>query len=556
MIANRALRLLGHRVRRTNIRLLLYAICTPVFKSSLYRRLLEKSGNEAPEFLPTDTWPGNANRGSITVEGDFECLGTVIRDADTPWLATSVSDAWLTNVSEFDWLRDLRAVGSDAARARARGLIKRWIETHGSRWQRNSWRPAVTGVRLANWLGQREFLAIGADTNFLNQFDGSVHQQNRYLRHVIKFIPVGFDRILACKGLILTALSTKNSRQLSRWIKHLDREIEQQILGDGGHVSRSPSIELSLLRHLIEIRSALRDAKEEVSHTLQTAIDKTAPMVRFFRHGDGGLGLFNGSDEDEGWLIDVVLTRSEARGKPLESAPHIGFERLSANRTLLLVDVGKPPPAGFDQRAHAGTLSFEMSVGKERVITNCGAHFGATEAWREVQRTTAAHSTLIVENMNSAELLSMGGIGSRPNSVSSERRELDGNIWVNASMIGYGGAANADHTRNIYLSANGGDIRGEDTLSGGDSQKFVARFHLHPAVQASLVRQANTVLIRTPSGSGWRFRASGGVISLQESVYLGFPGQVKRTEQVVISAATQNGNGQIKWAISRLADEN
>ena len=65
-----------------------------------------------------------------------------------------------------------------------------------------------------------------------------------------------------------------------------------------------PAIELSLLRHLIDIRSALRDAKEDVSHALQTAIDKTAPMVRFFRHGDGGLALFNGSDEDEGWLID------------------------------------------------------------------------------------------------------------------------------------------------------------------------------------------------------------------------------------------------------------
>ena len=122
-------------------------------------------------------------------------------------------------------------------------------------------------------------------------------------------------------------------------------------------------------------------------------------------------------------------------------------------------------------------------------------------------------------------------------------------------MTGSAGPGTADHTRRLYLSANGGDIRGEDTVSGAESQKFVARFHLHPAVQASLVRQANSVLMRTPSGSGWRFRASGGVISLQESVYLGLPGQVKRTEQVVISAATQNGSGQIKWAISRLADE-
>ncbi|NKB20003.1 MAG: hypothetical protein GKS01_05595 [Alphaproteobacteria bacterium] len=555
MIANRALKLLGHRVRRASIRQLLYSISTPVFKSNIYKRVLEKSGSEAPKFLPTDIWPGNANRGSVTVEGDFECLGTVIRDADKPWLATSVSEAWLTSVSEFDWLRDLRAVGSDAARIRARELIARWIETHGSHWQKTSWRPSITGVRLANWLGQREFLAIGADTTFLNQFDGSVQQQNRHLQHTAKLIPTGFDRILAYKGLILTALSAKNSRQLTRWAKLLDREIDVQILADGGHVTHSPSIELSLLRHLIDIRSALRDAKEEVSHTLQTAIDKTAPMVRFFRHGDGGLALFNGSDEDEGWLIDVVLTRSEARGKPIDSAPHSGFERLAANRTLVLMDVSETSPSGYDQQAHAGTLSFEMSVGKERVITNCGAHFGATEAWLDAQRTTAAHSTITIEDMNSAELIPAGGIGGRPSSVSALRREADGNIWIDASMLGYSGQGATNHTRRLYLSANGGDIRGEDTVNAGDSQKFVARFHLHPTVQASLVRQANSVLMRTPSGSGWRFKASGGVISLQESVYLGIPGEVKRTEQVVISAATQNGTGQIKWAISRLADE-
>ena len=139
MIANRALRLLGHRVRRANIRQLLYAISIPVFKSSLYRRLLEKSGNEAPQFVPTDIWPGNANRGSVTVEGDFECLGTVIRDADKPWLASSVSDAWLANVSEFDWLRDLRAVGSDAARIPS-------TRTYYAM-DRNPWEPVADDIR-------------------------------------------------------------------------------------------------------------------------------------------------------------------------------------------------------------------------------------------------------------------------------------------------------------------------------------------------------------------------------------------------------------------------
>ena len=556
MIASRALTLLGHKIRRANARKILLAICSLIFKTKIYKRFLERSGKEPPVFQPTDLWPGNANQGTVAVDGDFEFMGTIIRDAEMPWMATSVSDIWLTGVAEFDWFRDLRAVGTDAARAQTRNLISRWIDSHGSRWQRFAWSPSRTGNRVANWLGQREFIVAGADAEFLHQMDGSTHEQARYLQQIAALLPKGFDRFLVYKALILYALSTKNQRQQVRWCKMLDREISSQILGDGGHVSRNPTAQLALLRHLIDIKSALKDAKEEISPNLQNAIDKIAPMVRFFRHGDGGLALFNGSDENEGWLIDIVLTRSEAPGKPLDSAPHCGFERMAANRTLLIMDVGTPPPIDFDDQAHAGALSFEMSVGKDRIISNCGAHWGASDSWIDVQRTTAAHSTVTVEDVNSAVVIGGNGIGSRPKAVSSERKDADGNIWIDASIAGYRGQTATNHNRRIYLSANGGDIRGEDTVTGGDSKKFVARFHLHPTIQASLVRQANSVLMRTPSGSGWRFRASGGVISLQESVYLGVPGQVKRTEQVVISAATQNGTGQIKWAVSRLAGEN
>ncbi len=550
-----ALKVLKQRLKRINTRLILFAVISATFRTRIYRRVGAKLLSEAPKFQITNLWPGNVNQGLVIMEGDFEFLGTQIHDSDMPWMAKNVSDEWLASLAEFNWLQDLRAVGTDAARDRARHLISLWIDTDGSRGGKNSWLPSVVGNRLSNWIDQREFLAAGADPSFLNKLDASIYQHNRFLKHLRLLIPPGFGKIIALKGLILSALSNRNHRYLIRLCKHLDREIAAQVLGDGGHPSRNPIVEVELLRHLIDIRTALKNSNEEVSRHLENAIDKVAPMVRFFRHGDGGLALFNGSNEGEGWLIDVILTRSEARGKPFASTPHSGFERMSTNRTLLIMDVGNPASIGFDEHAHSGALSIEMSVGKERIITNCGAYIGAADSWADVQRTTAAHSTVTLENLNSAELLMGGGIGIRPESVASERLEADGNIWINAALVGYGGQKQFTHSRRIYLSANGGDIRGEDTISGGDREKFVARFHLHPSIQSSLVRQASSVLLRTPSGSGWRFKASGGVISLQESIYLGLPGQVKRAEQIVISSATQNGLGQIKWALSRLADE-
>ena len=552
MMSNYILGQIKHKALRLSVRQGLYQIALPLFRSRARKIKHPKSNLGLIKNPMSDCWPGKANQGSKILDGDFEFLGKIIHQSDRPWLVQDASDSWIENVAGFDWLDDLRAVGTDTARIKIRELILLWIKTQEFEKQNLAWKPEITGRRLANWLGHREFLSTGADIDFINEFQSSILRQTLFLRQVEKLIGPGFNRIETYKGLILSSLSISNKRLLKKWCKNIDREIAQQILVDGGHISRNPATLLMFLRHLIDIRSALKNSNEDISEIIQHTIDKISPMIRFFRHGDGGLALFNGSDENEGWLIDIILGRSEARGNPINSTPHIGFERLEANRTLLLIDTGNSPPINFDIGSHAGALSFEMSVGKERIITNCGAHIGAIDSWSEVQRTTAAHSTITVEDLNSAELLRKGGIGTRPHSVQAKRQEGDGNVWIDASLTGYGGNKIVNHHRRIYLAANGNDVRGEDKITGKDSQKFIARFHLHPTVRASMVGHADTVLIRTPRGLGWRFKSSGGAVSLQEGVYLGLSGQIKRTEQIVVSSVTKGETGQIRWAISRV----
>lgn len=525
-----------------------------LYGSRLWRMTLPRRGLRPAAPAPTDMWPGDASRGAVIVKGDFELAGKAIREAEAPWLAYGVSVDWLAAVSRFEWLRDLRAVGNDAARQRARQLIRRWIDTHGV-WHSTAWQPDILGARVASWIGHSDYLTGGADDDFRNDFYRSLARQVGHLRRVARHAAPGAPCVEALKGLILASLVFDDQKLLERSLEELSEEIERQVLGDGGTVLRNPSRQLDYVRHMIDIRSALRNAQQEVPHWVQTTIDRMAPMLRFFRHGDGGLALFNDSCEEEGWLIDVVLTRSEARGKPLESAPHSGFERLTANRTTIIMDVGKPPPKGYDTMAHAGALSFEMSVGRERLVVNCGAHHGDSTAWVAAQRTTAAHSTVTVDDVNSVEILDGGGMSQRPVTPSVDRKEADGDIWLEATHDGYQRTFGLIHSRRLYLGANGGDLRGEDTLTGEGNRKFVVRFHLHPSVRASKVQDRNAVLLRLPGGSGWRFRASGGVVSLQESVYLGTGTGVKRTEQIAVSAATQHGRGQVKWAFSRLSDD-
>lgn len=538
-----------------NVSKLFYA--TPVYRYTLLAR--------APRDLsrvPPDAWPGSADRGADIVSGEFSFFGEAVRGGLRAWRPGGMSDAWLAELHSFDWLRDLRALGGDGARRQARELVGDWL-LRQSNWHEVAWRPDVLGSRLFAWLGQHDFFCASADDTYRQDYLTSLVRQ---AKHLSRALPGGVDGaglIQAAKGLIAAGLSLPgHSTWTTQGLKVLERACTQQILADGGHISRSPLVQTQVLRHLVDIRSALLAAQREVPGFLMAAIDRTAPFLRMLRHNDGGLALFNGSNEGRGWLVDMLLAQADSRGRPLTSAPHSGFERIVANRTILLMDTGAPDANTEEANAHASTLAIEVSVGRERIIVNCGARPSAREPWGQVQRSTAAHSTMIVDDTNSSEILAHGRAGRHPANIAVERNDENGHVWLSASHDGYGPLFSITHQRRFYIDASGDDIRGEDLmLQEGDGIRpprgFALRFHLHPTVQASLVQNGNAVLLRLPSGTGWRLIAEGGTVSLAESVYLGGNDEIRRSEQVVVSGAFDPADedgivAQVKWALKKV----
>jgi len=309
-------------------------------------------------------------------------------------------------------------------------------------------------------------------------------------------------------------------------------------------------VQLAVLRDLIDLRAALRLAHIEVPAAVQQAIERMAPMLRFFRHGDRRLALFNGSVEEDAVIVDLALTRSETRGHPPKEAPHGGFQRLQAGQSLIVVDTGKPSPRGFDEVAHAGTLSFELSHGRDRIIVNCGGYRGTNPAWRRVARASAAHSVLVIGDTNSTEILADGALGRTPDSVRCERAEEGGHQWIAASHDGYRQRFGITCARELYLAADGDDLRGEDKLTGRAGAAFAVRFHLHPAVEASLIAGSGGAMLRLPGGAVWRLRAAGAEMSLGESIYLG-TGELRKTQQIVLSGTTGPSGATLRWALRR-----
>ena len=517
------------------------------YGSALYHlRLLGRAPRELG--LRLEPWPGDPLNGEALLAGEFRHQHETVRAPSPPWRATA-SEEWLASLHSFSWLADLAAVGSDLAWQTARNWTADWL-IHFDIYDRLAWRADVVGERLFTWL--EYFDKLGDEPELQQALLVSLGRQTRHLAKVALREEPGLKRLAALRGLIAALAAQMQERPLNRVLQQFAKEIETQILPDGGHAARNPEAQLTALRYLVDARAALTASHNEIHGAIQQAIDRAAPMLRFFRHGDGQFSLFNGSNENDGALIDRVLMRADAKGRPPATAPHTGYERLRAGHSLVLFDCGKPPPSGFDNDAHAGALAFEISYGRERLIVNCGAYRGPSAEWRGATRATAAHSTLIVGDTSSAEIRADGSFGEGPTEVTSMRAEDAGAQWVAASHDGYKKNFGLTHARQLFLSADGEDLRGEDRLTGRAGQGFAIRFHLHPDVQASLAQDGNAVLLRLPSGIGWRLRMQGAVLSVAESIYVG-AGTMKKTRQVVLDGHVGTTGAIVKWALRREA---
>lgn len=482
------------------------------------------------------------------MKGELE-LGGVVHPL-RPGVWNQITDAPVSRAAahSFTWLRDLRALGTDAARSRARTLIADWITTQHA--DVLAHRPDVIGARIAAWLGHYDFFAASADDVFRQKLMVSLVTEAHTLATAMPPEELDERALTALKGLTAAAVALpEHSGLLTRALRFLPQEIARQVLPDGCHVERSPAMQLAALQDLTEIRSLLQGASVTSPQQLAAAIERMAPALRTLRHGDGGLALFNGTKEESADLIDLVLTHAGRSGRAASALPDAGFHRLAAGKSVLIVDAGAPAPKGLDRLAHAGTLSFELSVGRERLIVNCGAESAASTAWRDALRATAAHSTLVIADVNSSEL-APEGLGRRPEKIEVERQEAGGAHWLETSHDGWLKPFGAIHRRRLYMAESGEDVRGEDAVEAPAPQSFTIRFHLHPTVTASLQQDGEAALLRLPSGAGWRLRAEGARMTLEESIYLGGR-EGRRAEQVVLSGYA-DGPQQVKWAISKV----
>ncbi len=528
-----------------------------------YRRLLKGRLPDHIAFYPVDVEPRRLEDADAFLRGRFRLAGEMadLRGGGSVFDARPPSSAWAEALHSFDWLPPLAAAGGEPARVLATNLIGQWIKRN-NRYSEPAFLPHILARRLVRLFAHSRFVLADADVLWRSKFFVSLREQSKLLARLASCAPDGVPRFETATALALSGACLDDSPvRLEAGMKRLDEEIARQILPDGGHVTRSPEALLHAYRSLIMVVDALKARALAPSPAQRSAQDRIAPMLRFFRHGDGALALFNGGSEGDARMIAALLARDEVRGQPFAHARHSGYQRLVAGRSIAVLDCGAPPPGAFSNDAHAGCLAFEFGSGPQRVVVNCGAVSGAHPDWETALRATAAHSTVTLADQSMAHVLSDGLarslIGARllggPAEVDSRRIETANGWTVEAHHDGYVREFGVLHERRLTLSPNGLVLTGADRLiprgRAAGAIPFAIRFHIHPDVRLS-PSESGGIVLKLPNGEGWRFRASGSP-AIEESVYLG-TGQVRRTEQIVVTGTIKDSPVETGWVLEQI----
>lgn len=536
------------------------AALTRLYLSPFMRWRFGRGEPEKLVLAPQDLRASDPTRAAEIVDGRYTFVGkTIVLNEVSPFAIAPPSPAWRETLLGFTWLRHLRAAEGAAGKQAARRLVSEFVRSN-LRFQREALDPVLTARRLLSWVSMAPMVLDGADRGFYKAFIRAIAWQASYLLHAGRTTTDGMPRLLCAVAVMQVSLCLTDRvslrRPAQRWLVN---ELNRQILSDGIHISRNPQANIELLLDLLPLRQSFSARNAVAPPELLGAIDRMMPMLRFFRHADGAFGAFNGMGYTQSHLIATLLAYDDARGKPVQNAPHGGYQRVEGHGAVLLVDTGTPPPIAVSQDAHAGTLSFEFSADNARLVVNCGAPAPGRENWRHLARSTGAHSTAIVGDASSSHFAGgtrkpgMGGraILSGPKHVPVQRESTPTAVTLTASHDGYRHDFGLIHKRELTLSQITGALEGRDSfLDHNDKpwhgkQPVLLRFHLHPAVAARPANGDTQIVMTLPNGKEWLFLADV-PFALAETAHLANPEGPRRSVQIVMTLP--EGENAMSWA--------
>lgn len=387
------------------------------------------------------------------------------------WNFSAHGKLWTYNLNYFEFLAQ-----PDLPKTTGLDLIHHFIDQESQ--LRDGMEPFPISLRVLFWI---RFLTVHQIQE--ERIDQSLYWQLTLLKKRLEYHLMG-NHLLENGFALLMGSSYFADKKLFQLAESLLREqLEEQILPDGAHFERSPMYHQLMLYRLLDVINVLKhnpfSASDRLLPFLQQKAERMLSWLRQMVFSNGTLPRVN--DSTPGIAPSPAELFEYAARLGLEipdlSLGESGYRKYKTNCFELLIDVGPIGPDYIPGHAHSDTFNFVLHHRDQALIVDTGISTYEKNTRRNLERSTAAHNTVMVAGKEQSEVWGGFRVAKRARIASL----TISNGQVVATHDGYR-SLGVFHQRSFSWKTD--QIEIHDQLSG--DQIAVASLHFHPQVRIQL----------------------------------------------------------------------
>tara|TARA_B100001996_G_scaffold197505_1_gene151239 strand:+ start:1278 stop:2903 length:1626 start_codon:yes stop_codon:yes gene_type:complete len=513
--------------------------------SKIYNKKISKISSKTLEYKPSP------NLLDCLIKYEKKKIKIEDLYLNSVWLKKDLNEKDHKNLHSFFWLFSLDLKSSKKI---TQSVILNWIEQNQN-YNKLNWNMDILSKRIIAWISNSKLTYENSNEEYKNKFNIIIQKQVNHLINEIEIAKLVDDKMIGCAAIILAGLSFKEKEKyLNFGFSLLKKIINFSFDSKGFPKSRNIRQLNFYLKYFVLIREWLKESQNDIPEYLDEIIfylgQSYSILCKNFKNGI----LFNGNYESEHHDFNEYLNNHgyKFNNKSFETGGYIVFKNKKIN---LVMDIGNSPEKKFSKDYQCGALSFEVISNNKKLISNSGYFQKPKHKLNSISRSSANHSTLIIDNHSSCKINSSNFEIDSNLKIIKKKFIMEKNYWnICAAHDGYNKRYGIIHEREIQYFPENDKFIGIDKLLKKKNFKpsnFEIRFHLEPNVKIMKTQDGKSILIDIEN-EGWKFTSLGYNIDIETGLYFGKKNSFLENQNFFISGITQNAEQLIKWELKKI----
>jgi hypothetical protein len=416
------------------------------------------------------------------IEFTFLNLSHTFKDK-IDWNFDKYGKLWTYNLNYFDFLHQPNFDKESGV-----ALIKMFIDDIDS--CRDGLEPFPIALRGINWvkfLSKHHICEADIDDSLLAQY--------YILMDNLEYHLLGNHLLENGFSLLFGAYYFGDKKLFDKAKEILTAELEEQILPDGAHFELAPMYHQIMLYRVLECCNLMQNNTVFTDTSLSDKLKEKGELMlgwlENITYNNGRIPMVNDTAEGIAPISSELFAYGTRLGLNSKILPlkESGYRKMTGERYEMIVDVGDIGPDYIPGHAHSDTFSFELYVDNEPLIVDTGISTYESNRQRAYERSTAAHNTVMIDDLDQSEVWSSFRVARRAKIVDL----IEDDNYVKATHDGYG-RIGIMHTREVKGFKNSIEIK--DIIDSDSKTSFsaVAYLHFAPGVELTMIDESSVTV--------------------------------------------------------------